>query len=227
MAKKKQLVNNHFELRTIKPLTSTQSKMFKAYEEGYNLICHGYSGTGKTFLSLYLALNELLKGSSSYNKIVLLRSVVSSRDMGFLPGNQKMKAQVYEKPYREICDDLFGRGDGWNILNMKHMIEFETTSFLRGVTFNNSIVIADEINNMSFHELDTIMTRIGDNTRIIFSGDYRQSDLLKPHDKSGILEFMSITKRMKSFEHIEFEIEDIVRSGVIYEYIVSKMEAGF
>lgn len=216
----------HFELRTIKPLTVNQQRTFEAYHVGHNLMLHGYAGTGKTFCALYLALEEVLTGNSTYDKIVLIRSVVPSRDMGFLPGSIKDKIAVYEEPYKEICDDLFGRGDGYNILKMKKIIEFTTTSFLRGITFNNAIVIVDETNNMILSELDTVMTRMGNNSRIIFCGDYRQTDLNKPHEKTGINTFMNITRRINSFKHIEFEKEDIVRSGVVRDYIIQKTEMG-
>ena len=216
---------NHFELRHIQPLTINQQNVFDAYYAGQNLMLHGYAGTGKTFLSTYLALREVLE-NDIYKKVVIIRSVVPSRDMGFLPGTEKQKAEVYEQPYQEICDDLFGRGDGYKILKFKGLVEFTTTSFLRGTTFNDSIIIVDECENMTFSEIDTVMTRIGTNSRIIFSGDYRQTDLHKPHDKSGIKELMAITRRMPSFDHIEFSIEDIVRSGVVKEYIIQKTEMG-
>ncbi len=216
---------NHFELRHIQPLTVNQEKVWDAYEAGSNLMLHGYAGTGKTFLSSYLALREVLH-YETYKKVVIIRSVVPSRDMGFLPGTEKQKAEVYEQPYQEICDDLFGRGDGWKILKLKGLVEFTTTSFLRGMTFNDSIIIVDECNNMTFQEIDTVMTRIGNNSKIIFCGDYRQSDLHKPHEKTGIKELMGITRRMPSFDHVEFGIEDIVRSGVVKEYIIQKTEMG-
>jgi phosphate starvation-inducible PhoH-like protein len=216
---------NHFELRHIQPLTVNQQNVFDAYYAGKNLMLHGYAGTGKTFLSTYLALKEVLE-NDIYKKVVIIRSVVPSRDMGFLPGTEKQKAEVYEQPYQEICDDLFGRGDGYKILKIKNLVEFTTTSFLRGMTFNDSIIIVDECENMTFSEIDTVMTRIGNNSKIIFSGDYRQTDLHKPHDKTGIKELMAITRRMPSFDHIEFAIEDIVRSGVVKEYIIQKTEMG-
>jgi phosphate starvation-inducible protein PhoH len=233
MAKRKQtapqnhLTHNHFQLRHIKPLTVNQSRMFDAYKAGQNIVAHGYAGTGKTFVALYLALREVLSETSNFKRVVVIRSVVPSRDMGFLPGSAKQKAEVFERPYQEISDDIFGRGDGWNILKMKHLVEFETTSFLRGVTFRDSIVIVDECNNMNFGELDTTMTRLGDTSRIIFCGDYRQSDLNRPHDKTGILEFMDITRRISSFEHIEFEKSDIVRGGVVKDYIIRRTEMGY
>ena len=220
-----QAEKNHFELRHIQPLTINQERVFDAYYAGQNLMLHGYAGTGKTFLSSYLAIKDILT-QETYKKVVIIRSVVPSRDMGFLPGTDKQKAEVYEQPYQEICDDLFGRGDGYKILKIKGLVEFTTTSFLRGTTFNDSIIIVDECNNMSFQEIDTVMTRIGTNSRIIFCGDYRQSDLVKPHDKTGIKELMAVTRRMASFDHIEFNIEDIVRSGVVKEYIIQKTEMG-
>ena len=218
--------NNHFELRTIKPLTTNQQTAFDAYRQNFNLMLHGYAGTGKTFCAMYLALEEILNGKCTRDKIVLIRSVVPSRDMGFLPGSIKDKIAVYEEPYKEICDDLFGRGDGYGILKMKKIIEFTTTSFLRGLTFNNAIVIVDETNNMTYQEIDTVMTRLGNNSRIVFCGDYRQSDLNKPHEKTGITTFMNVTKRIHSFRHVEFQKEDIVRSGVVRDYIIQKTEMG-
>ena len=184
--------SNHFELRQVKPLTVNQSRVFEAWDKGYHLVNHGYAGTGKTFLSVYLALNEILT-EERFKKLTIIRSVVPSRDMGFLPGSQKEKAEVYERPYQEICDDLFGRGDGYKLLKLKRLVDFETTSFLRGTTFNDQIIIVDEINNMTFHELDTTMTRVGENCRIIFCGDYRQTDLNRKYEKTGISEFMHIT----------------------------------
>lgn len=226
MAKKLQNQQNHFSLRRIKPLTVNQEETFDAFNQGKHLLLHGVAGTGKTFISLYLALNEVLKGNSFYDKIVIIRSVVPSRDRGFLPGNVKEKTKVYEEPYREICDDLFGRGDGYDILKTKKLIEFGTTSYLRGITFKNAIVVVDESQNMNYHELDTIITRIGDNCRIVFCGDYRQSDL-NSKERTGLLEFMKIIDRMGCFDKVEFGVEDIVRSELVKNYIVTKLELGF
>ena len=216
----------HFELRHIKPLTANQEKAFSAYKQGYHIMLHGFAGTGKTFCALYLALNEILTGNSIYNKIIIVRSVVPSRDMGFLPGSMKEKAAVYEEPYREICDSLFGRGDGYDILKMKGIVQFTTTSFLRGITFNKAIVILDESQNLTFQEADTVMTRMGDESRIIVCGDFRQTDLLKRHEQEGITQLMAITKRINTFEHVEFMKEDIVRSGVVKSYIIQKDAMG-
>lgn len=216
----------HFELKHIKPLTPNQERAFNAYRQGYHLMLHGFAGTGKTFCALYLALNEILTGSLIYNKIIIVRSVVPSRDMGFLPGSMKEKAAVYEEPYREICDNLFGRGDGYDILKMKGLVQFTTTSFLRGITFNNAIVILDESQNLSFQEADTVMTRMGDESRIIVCGDFRQTDLVKPHEKEGITQLMAITKRINTFQHVDFQKEDIVRSGLVRSYIIQKDAMG-
>lgn len=226
MAKKLQHQQNHFSLKKIKPLTYNQEDTFRAFAEGQHLLLHGVAGTGKTYISLYLALNDILRNNSPYNKIVIIRSVVASRDMGFLPGNIKEKTKVYEDPYREICDDLFGRGDGYDILRNKRLIDFGTTSYLRGLTFKDAIVIVDEAQNMNYHELDTVITRMGENCRIIFCGDFRQSDLAKK-EQSGLIDFMSIIDKMGCFNKIEFNVHDIVRSELVKNYIVTKMDLGF
>lgn len=228
--KKKRLQNqqqqNHFSLRTISPLTLNQSSTFKAFEQGKHLLLHGVAGTGKTYISLYLALNEVLN-KSRYKQIVIIRSVVPSRDMGFLPGTAKDKARVYEDPYKMICDDLFSRGDGYEILKTKRLVDFNTTSFLRGVTFNDAIIIVDECQNMIGQELDTVMTRVGNNCRIVFCGDFRQTDLAKHEEKRGLLTFMNILDKMSCFDKIEFGKEDIVRSALVKSYIISKLELGY
>ena len=231
MSKKKkklqqQQQQNHFSLRTISPLTLNQSSTFKAFEQGKHLLLHGVAGTGKTYISLYLALNEVLN-KSRYKQIIVIRSVVPSRDMGFLPGTAKEKAKVYEDPYKMICDDLFSRGDGYDILKTKRLIDFNTTSFLRGVTFNDAIIIVDECQNMIQQELDTVMTRVGNNCRIVFCGDFRQTDLAKHEEKRGLLTFMNILDKMSCFEKIEFGKEDIVRSALVKSYIISKLELGY
>lgn len=218
--------HNHFELREISPLTVNQTQTFKAYQQGKHMLLHGVAGTGKTFISLYLALNDILN-SSRYKQIVIIRSVVPSRDMGFLPGSAKEKARVYEEPYKMICDDLFARGDGYDILKNKRLLDFTTTSFLRGVTFHDAIIIVDECQNMLQQELDTVMTRVGNNCRIMFCGDFRQTDLSKHEERKGLLSFMNILDKMSCFEKIEFGKEDIVRSALVKSYIISKLELGY
>jgi predicted ribonuclease YlaK len=166
-----------FEMKKIEPLTENQKLSFENFERGKNLMLHGIAGTGKSFISLYLALREIMDNKNSqYKKIVIVRSVVPTRDMGFLPGSNKEKAKVYEAPYYAICTELFGRGDAYDILKQRNMVDFISTSFIRGITLNNCIIVVDEIANMTLHELDSIITRVGKNCRIIFSGDFRQSD---------------------------------------------------
>lgn len=209
-------------LRDIKPLTNNQSKAFEHFWDGKNLVLHGISGTGKTFLSLYLTLSDLLSGNSNYNKIFIVRSTVPSRDAGFLPGNIKEKIKVYEEPYQIACNKLFGRGDAYGILKSKNLIEFVSTSYLRGVQFDDAYVIVDEMQNCTGPELDTIITRLGDNSKIILSGDYRQTDFQKMQDRSGLSKFLKIIKDMNSFHYVEFDEQDIVRSGLVKKYIMTK-----
>lgn len=211
-----------FQLRNIVPLTTNQQRTFDFYGSGKNLVLHGYAGTGKTFISLFLALNEILTPGSRYDKIIIVRSVVPSRDIGFLPGSIKDKIRVYEEPYTEIVDDLFGRSE-YDAMKLRGIIQFTTTSFLRGLTFNNAIVIVDEIQNMTFAELDTVMTRLGDVSKAVFCGDFRQTDL-NERDRSGLVDFLGVLKKIGSFAYVEFDKDDIVRSGLVRDYIIRRTE---
>jgi phosphate starvation-inducible protein PhoH len=214
-----------FKMKTCVPITQTQQETFEAFDKGDNLLLHGLAGTGKTFISMYLALREVLEGHN-HKQVIVIRSVVPTRDIGFLPGNAKEKSKIYEGPYYAICNELFGRGDAYDILKSKNTIDFMTTSFLRGTTLNNAIIIVDEVNNMTLHELDSVITRLGKNCRIVFCGDFRQSDLLKESERRGLMEFMTILQNMRSFSHIEFTQEDIVRSGLVKQYIITKDRLG-
>ena len=211
-------------LENIEPITNAQTRAFQAFNSDKNILLHGVAGTGKTFVSLFLALRDILEQYDDKTTIHLIRSVVPTRDMGFLPGNQKEKSKVYEAPYYSVCSELFNRGDAYDILKQKGTIQFNTTSFIRGLTLNDSIVIVDECQNIPWHELDSVITRLGDNTRVIFCGDFRQSDFRWDNEKEGLHDFMKVIKRMKSFDFIEFEKDDIVRSDLVKEYIISKLE---
>jgi len=213
--KKKHLSSVNFDLREIEPLTRNQ---LKAFESNQHLVLHGLAGTGKTFISSYLAYDDMIK--YKFQKLVIIRSAVPTRDIGFLPGTEKEKASVYEEPYKDIANDLFGRGDAYEILKQKRLVEFMTTSFIRGITLRDAVILIDECQNMSFHELDSIITRMGENCRIIFCGDFRQADL----KGNGIKDFFQILKRMQVFTFIEFEVEDIVRSDFVKTYIIAKNE---
>lgn len=216
----------NFDIKRVNPLTENQRLTFEAFREGKHLMLHGMAGTGKTFLSMYLALEDLMSGESDQEMIYIVRSVVPTRDMGFLPGSQKEKMKVYEAPYQAICTELFGRGDAYDILKQKNAVEFMSTSFVRGITMNDCYVIVDEINNMTFHELDSVITRIGKNCRIIFCGDFRQSDLTKDQEKNGLKEFMKVVSKLSDFVYIDFLEKDIVRSKLVKEYIIARQNLG-
>ena len=211
-------------LENIEPITNAQTRAFQAFNSEKNVLLHGVAGTGKTFISLFLALRDILDQYDDKNTIHLIRSVVPTRDMAFLPGSQKEKSKAYEAPYYSVCCELFNRGDAYDILKQKGIIQFNTTSFIRGLTLNDSIVIVDECQNMTWHELDSVITRLGENTRIIFCGDFRQSDFRWDDEKEGLHDFMRVIKRMSSFDFVEFDKDDIVRSDVVKEYIISKLE---
>jgi phosphate starvation-inducible protein PhoH len=212
----------------IHPMTENQRIAFDHWDDGYNMMLHGIAGTGKTFLGLYFALKEVVKANSQYKKVYIVRSTVSTRDQGFLPGSLKEKAKVFESPYVPICTKLFGRGDAYEILKGKGYVEFITTSYLRGETFDDCILLVDEVQNMGDGELHTVMTRVGENCRIIFCGDVKQDDLTSERKKelSGLRDFMKILHRMKEFEFVDFQVEDIVRSKLVKSYIVERDKLG-
>ena len=220
-------------LWTIEPLTPSQEDVFNAFAEGKNLVLHGAAGTGKTYVSLYLALQAVLDPQTPYNKVYMVRSLVPTREIGFLPGDAEDKSDLYLIPYRNMVRYMFHMPDEasfkvlYDNLRGQETIDFWSTSFLRGVTLDKSIIIVDEFSNLNFHELDSITTRVGQDSRIIFSGDYSQSDLTKTNERTGVLDFMKIVQAMPSFACVEFDINDIVRSGFIREYLITKIEMGF
>jgi phosphate starvation-inducible protein PhoH len=218
-------------LLDIEPLTENQRKLFNSYDEGKHLVAYGCAGTGKTFITLYNALVDVLDERSPYEKIYLVRSLVATREIGFLPGDHDDKADIYQIPYKNMVKYMFQMPSDsefemlYGNLKSQETIKFWSTSFLRGTTLDNSIIIVDEFQNLTFHELDSIITRIGENSKIMFCGDATQSDLVKTNDRNGIIDFMKILRSMPSFDVIEFGVEDIVRSGLVKEYIIAKMEA--
>ena len=205
----------NFNLRHFDPLTENQKVAFNSFNQDKNLMLHGIAGTGKSFMAMYLSLKQILGDPDSpYKRIVIVRTVVPTRDMGFLPGNSKEKTKVYEAPYYAICNELFGRGDAYDYLKNKNLIEFISTSFIRGITLNDCIVIVDEMQNATLHELDSVITRVGHNCKVIFCGDFRQTDFTREHEKNGLTDFMRVVRSMKSFELIEFEANEIGRAHV-------------
>ena len=210
----------HEHLRQLKPLTGNQEKVFKSFKEHNHLVLSGSAGTGKTFLSLYLGLDAVLQ--KQYEKVVIVRSALPTRDMGFLPGEKEEKEAAYLDPYIAIVNELFSDKEGWKkMMSFKH-IEFLTTSFIRGLTLRDSVVIVDEAQNCNFHELCSIITRLGENCRFILCGDYYQSDFTRNNEKEGFHSFINILNNMKHFDHIEFEWTDIVRSGLVRDFIMTK-----
>lgn len=223
--KSNSLAGNQLSLQKREPLTDNQAIAFEAFEDDKNLILHGIAGTGKTYIACYLAYKALTDKDQS--SLVIIRSAVPTRDIGFLPGTQEEKSAVYEEPYKDITSDLFERGDAYSILKQKFTVEFMTTSFIRGITIDNAVILIDECQNMTFHELDSIITRVGTNCRVIFCGDFRQDDFSGKRENSGLQDFFKILNKTDRFKMIDFQIEDIVRSDLVKDYIIAKHELGF
>jgi predicted ribonuclease YlaK len=230
MKRKKALGSEY--LLDIDPLTENQRKLFDSYAEQKHLVAYGCAGTGKTFCLLYNALKEVLDEKSPFEKVYIVRSLVPTREIGFLPGSHDDKADIYQIPYKNMVKYMFQMPSDadfemlYGNLKSQETIKFWSTSFLRGVTLDNCIVIVDEFANLNFHELDSIITRVGENCKIMFSGDATQSDLIKTSEKNGIIDFMKVLRKMPSFDIIEFGVDDIVRSGLVRQYLIAKIEEG-
>ena len=218
----------------IEPITPNQEKIFEAWEEGKHMFIYGCAGTGKTFCALYNALREVLKDNSDYDNVYLVRSLVATREVGFLPGDLEEKTAMWQTPYRDMVKYMFELSSDeefdmlYGNLRSQGSIQFQSTSFLRGVTLDNAVIIIDEMQNLNFHELDSIITRVGEGSRIIFCGDAYQSDLIRDKERNGIHDFMRILDAMKEdFSLIEMGVDDIVRSGLVRNYLITKHACGF
>ena len=229
--KRKKPINIDY-LINIEPLTDNQRIMYEEYGRGQNIFAYGAAGTGKTFLALYLALRDVLDETTPYEKVYVVRSLVATREIGFLPGTHEDKASLYQIPYKNMVKYMFEMpNDGafdmlYENLKAQETISFWSTSFLRGTTLDKAIVIVDECQNLNFHELDSIITRIGEDTKIILCGDASQSDLQKTTERSGIIDFQRILQQMKEFSLVEYGVDDIVRSGLIKSYLIAKINLG-
>ena len=231
MMKRKKPINNSYFL-DVAPITENQQLFFDQWGEGKNLFAYGAAGTGKTFIALYLALKDVMNEETPYDKVYIVRSLVSTREIGFLPGTHEDKSELYQVPYKNMVRNMFQMPDQMSFdmlydnLKNQETISFWSTSFLRGTTLDDAIVIVDESQNLNFHELDSIITRVGQDSRIVFCGDVNQSDLQRTNERNGILDFQRILENMEEFASIEFGVGDIVRSGLVKSYLISKMTLG-
>jgi len=223
---------NHNNLVSIKPITDNQKVVFDTFKKDKNQFLFGAAGTGKTFCALYLAMQAVMDLKTKYEKVVLVRSLIPTREIGFLPGDEEDKAALYQVPYQNMVQFMFEQPNEQSFNNLYDRLKgqgtlyFLSTSFLRGLTFDNAIIIVDECQNMNFHELDTITTRVGQDSRIMFCGDFDQSDLQRTNEKNGLHNFLRILEEMDEFNCTEFTIGDIVRSGFVRSYLINKIKLG-
>lgn len=209
-------------LSPIKPKTENQNLAFKGWDRGQHLTLHGLPGTGKSFIALYLALKAVMAGKQK--KVVIVRSAVPTRDIGFMPGSATEKMRNYEAPYVGLCSQLFGRGDAYEILKQMKVIEFMPTSFIRGLTIDDAVIIIEEAQNMSYQEIRSVITRIGENSRFIINGDLEQDDLSSERfkEETGLNKLLDILKKIQTIDFVEFGVNDIVRSDFIKEFIIAE-----
>jgi len=230
MSKSKDI--RYHNLLSIKPVTDNQTAAFDAYKNNKNLFLYGAAGTGKSFISIYLALKDVLNPETPYECVYLVRSAVPTREIGFLPGDEEDKTALFQVPYQNMVQFMFEQPNEqafkmlYDKLKNQGSLMFMTTSFLRGITLDNAIIIVDECQNLNFHELDTIITRVGQDSKIIFCGDFYQTDLQKNSEKEGMQIFMNICSNMNEFELVEYSIADIVRSGLVRSYLINKIKQG-
>ena len=230
MSKKIEITNS--DLVKIEPVTDNQKVVFESYKKGQNQFLYGCAGTGKTFVTLYLAMQEVLRNDTPYDRVVMVRSLIPTREIGFLPGDEEDKAALYQVPYSNMVQFMFKQPNEqafsmlYDRLKTQGSFYFLSTSFLRGVTFDNSIIIVDECQNLNFHELDTIVTRVGQDSKIMFCGDFMQTDLSKVNERNGLHDFLRILEEMEEFNCLEFNIGDIVRSGFVRNYLIQKTKLG-
>ena len=230
MSQKKEITSS--DLTKIEPVTDNQKIVFESYKKVNNQFLYGCAGTGKTFVTLYLAMQEVLRNDTPYDRVVMVRSLIPTREIGFLPGDEEDKAALYQVPYSNMVQYMFKQPNEqafsmlYDRLKTQGSFYFLSTSFLRGLTFDNSIIIVDECQNLNFHELDTIVTRVGQDSKIMFCGDFMQTDLSKTSERNGLFDFLRILEEMKEFNCIEFNIGDIVRSGFVRNYLIQKTKLG-
>jgi len=230
MSKKIEITNS--DLVKIEPVTDNQKVVFESYKKGQNQFLYGCAGTGKTFVTLYLAMQEVLRNDTPYDRVVMVRSLIPTREIGFLPGDEEDKAALYQVPYSNMVQFMFKQPNEqafsmlYDRIKSQGSFYFLSTSFLRGLTFDNSIIIVDECQNLNFHELDTIVTRVGQDSKIMFCGDFMQTDLSKVNERNGLHDFLRILEEMEEFNCLEFNIGDIVRSGFVRNYLIQKTKLG-
>lgn len=224
--RQRKLLNYQHKIKSVSPKTPNQEKLFRSFADEKNVLLHGSAGTGKSYCALYLALNDLFDGQ--FDKILIIRSIVPTRDIGFLPGSVLEKIALYEEPYEDIISDLLGDRSAYEILKRDEVIEFKCTSFLRGISWINTLIIVDEVQNCTWHEICSLVTRVGEGSKLVLIGDNDQNDLVqqKKVEVGGLDKAIKVCNNMKRFDVIEFGFEDVIRSELVKEFLMVRKRLG-
>ena len=204
------------------PKNDRQSQYLQALQESDQVIVFGPSGTGKTYLVSTYAAN--LYHLKTVNKIVITRPHVAvGKDIGYLPGTLEEKAAPWALPVLDVLEKQLGKGVVETALKAGN-IEVAPLALMRGRSFEDSFIICDESQNITFHELKMLLTRVGENSKLVLNGDVMQSDLKEADGLSKVVHI--VKKYMLPVPIIEFGVEDIVRSDMTKLWVETFVKEG-
>lgn len=207
------------ELNLHHPLTENQKRVLKSRKD--HLLVQGPAGTAKTYSVLARGLVKVSAGD--VDQIIIIRSPVEIRKIGHLPGDADEKMDPYAAPYIGLLAEISPKMN-YRALVSKRLLCFTPTTFLRGTTFHNSFVIVDEYQNLSEHELDTVMTRVGQGTQLCVVGDPAAQSDLPRHEQGEQADIIDTFASMECVDHVQFSVEDVVRSGFVKDYHIARSE---